>query len=307
MSMTIKLSKSFLSTIPVTLTKRKNVKTTIYKSRLSDSSPGRGLYRQFSGWGIVERAITQSDDFITCYDLKTLLAIMYVLESKDFSEKQWETETGYIPVLVTSIEWRTFVEKILRRRIDGNSSKYTNESLLRLSTLVLTYELKSKDTYYYSKTFRPLWYFIHFVFKNNKPVEFRLGERSDFTRHKYYVEFVLDQNFFRESQEDGLTVHLEPVLYSTSAIGTMLALWIQGQKYTSLDEPRLLKYVLHRDETQLAMFRKRLAKAFDDLVAMGLIREWWVEKNSLNRHHYFWKKVRKFEFNEGWKLYDLGK
>jgi len=300
MGMTVKLSKKFLSVIPVTLSKRQNVKVTC-KPRLLDVNPDEGLYQQFAGWGVVERVIAHSDDFITCYDLKTLLAILYVFENKDYAEKRWETETGYIPVLVTSIEWRTFVERILKRAMAGNNSKRTNESLLRLSTLVLTYELKSDDDYYYSQSFRPLWYFSHFVYESGRPVGFRLGERSNFAKRKYYVEFVLDQKFFQESQEDGLTVHLEPVLYATSTIGTVLALWIQGQRYTALDEPRLLKYVLHRNETQLPTFRRRLKKAFDDLIAMGLLERWWVEKDLLNRYRYHWKKVKKFKFNEGWR------
>ncbi len=300
MSMTIKLSKNFLSTIPVTLTKRKNVTTTVYRSKLPDPDPIHGVYRQFSGWGKVERVVTRSDDFITCYDLKTLLAILYVFQNRDYTEKQWETNTGYIPVLVTNIEWRVFVEEILKRRLNGG--KYTNESLLRLATLVLTFDLKSDDIYYYSQTFHPLWYFTFYYFKNSETIRFE--RLSVNTGRKYFIELVLDQNFHQESQENGLTVHLEPVLYSTSAISTMLALWIQGQKYTSLDEPRLLKYVLHRDETQLSTFRQRLSKAFDDLVAMGLIEKWWAEKK-LGHYRYSWQKSRKFKFNPNWMLADL--
>ena len=276
--MIVKVPKDFLDAFPVT-TSRKVIRE------------GRS---EFVGWSDLEKVEIMNSRVFSAFDLQTFLSILFAFTQEKVFDREWATQEGhFIPTKATTCQWSTFVKWYRKRELYRGPEIFESIKNIAGVTFVLSWKSKAKEIR------RPLWHAALYYYVDGKYNEVdQLRGRGRYAK-RLSIGFTIDGDFWEACQK-GFHINIAPVLDLSNPMAILLGVWIQGQKYTAIREDRLMQFVFRDLPSRAAYKRKGIFKAFDLLKRVGLITDWYHDKE-FGYHKYFWQKPEKFTYNPDWK------
>jgi len=270
----LKISRNFLDILPI-----------------STSKAHRPIKKEvkFPGWGKTSSLTIISKNILTAFDFQTLLSVLYLSQHQSTELVQWKHSGGHIPVRIVTCSLAEFILKYRRRSL--NMKREVEDSLLRLMSVTFKVEKRLPSGNTEINGFHFLWHYAiyYHLFGKYTKVEqlYGVGRRPK----KLRVGFAIDADLWDECQR-GFTIRIDPILDSSSPTTIILGTWIQGHRYTALDEETLRTHILHCPLFHRQFQRKYIINAFNELVERGVLREWDMIKCPDSGYRFTWKRVK---------------